>query len=373
MKEELAERLLAHCLQWDDATAQREVRRVQQLAARKYDRYHNFEPGMRFVGSLARWLSQFETPDERACAYNFVISRLVFISSDELNQLVDLAYPERILPILLKQTAEATGVSEFRVAELMRSETFRCLRRRSLFLGLSDGARVDSLRRRAGLNNEQVSVSYEVSASKIKSLQGELAEWLSTNTITTSPTFQNLFLVDDFSGSGTSILRQAGDGFKGKLHKLHRQLEEDVPFQAMFAEDLNTYLLLYVSTEMSSEYLKRLVESRASEPFWKGVKLLSPLQVLGERVRVPRASDEQGLADLIERYYDDGAEDKHTGVGGATDLRRGYAACALPLVFEHNCPNNSLALLWAELEESGQPGGLRALFPRVSRHRDDRT
>jgi hypothetical protein len=65
---------------------------------------------------------------------------------------------------------------------------------------------------------------------------------------------------------------------------------------------------------------------------------------------------------LIEQYYDKSIEDQHTGVGGA-DVKYGFARCGLSLVLPHNTPNNSLALLWAETEK------VRALFPRVQRHR----
>ena len=68
------------------------------------------------------------------------------------------------------------------------------------------------------------------------------------------------------------------------------------------------------------------------------------------------------LDELLNNYYDANLEDEHTRKGGG-DVKYGFANCGLPLVLAHNTPNNSLYLLWAESAK------LRALFPRVNRHR----
>ena len=53
---------------------------------------------------------------------------------------------------------------------------------------------------------------------------------------------------------------------------------------------------------------------------------------------------------LTEIYYDPKIETKHTNVGGVAHLGLGYGGCALPLVLDHNTPNNAVALLWAETD-----------------------
>jgi hypothetical protein len=48
-------------------------------------------------------------------------------------------------------------------------------------------------------------------------------------------------------------------------------------------------------------------------------------------------------------------------------MKYGYANCALPVVLEHNTPNNSIPLLWAETE--GKSGvKMHPLFFRRDRH-----
>ena len=73
--------------------------------------------------------------------------------------------------------------------------------------------------------------------------------------------------------------------------------------------------------------------------------------------------DPQFLA-LADKYYDPSIEsEKHLRECGIDNLKRGYAACSLPLVLEHNTPNNSLALLWAESTGEEEHRNATALSP----------
>ena len=76
--------------------------------------------------------------------------------------------------------------------------------------------------------------------------------------------------------------------------------------------------------------------------------------------------------ELIRTYYNPLIRTKHTDVGGVTDLGLGFGGCALPLVLEHNTPNNAVALLWAETDGDVREGvsapSMRPLFRRRQRH-----
>src|SRR5262249_30221970 len=111
MKDALAEKLLAHVMQWGPQQVAHERPYLQAIAAYKYDEYQQFSPGMRFVESLARWLSQFKTPAERQTAFEFVKSRLLFVSVAEMNHLAESAYPDHIRPSLLRRAAAAMGAN----------------------------------------------------------------------------------------------------------------------------------------------------------------------------------------------------------------------------------------------------------------------
>jgi hypothetical protein len=90
---------------------------------------------MRFVESLARWLVQFGTVDERRIAYDFVKNRLIFCSSAEMSHLVEMAYPDHIRPMLLRRVAEETRGNPRHAAKVAGSVPFRMRQRQCLFLG----------------------------------------------------------------------------------------------------------------------------------------------------------------------------------------------------------------------------------------------
>ena len=84
MRDRLAEKLLAKVLEWPSDEIAEERPLVQALAAYKYDEYQQYSAGSRFVESLAIWLNQFETNEERRIAYEFLKNHLIFCSSEEM-------------------------------------------------------------------------------------------------------------------------------------------------------------------------------------------------------------------------------------------------------------------------------------------------
>jgi hypothetical protein len=131
---------------WDNDDVGRERPPLQAMADHKYDEYEQYMPGARFIESLARWLEQFEL-HSRAAAYEFVRDRLVFISRAEMRHLVGSAYPDHVRPWLIARSAGDLGVPRHRLRHIVASEAFKRRQRSCLFLGLSDGARTDILRR----------------------------------------------------------------------------------------------------------------------------------------------------------------------------------------------------------------------------------
>src|SRR5687768_15864028 len=175
MKDLLAERLLARVLSWtsEEVAAQRPV--VQALASYKYDEYEQFSAGSRFIESLALWLNQFHSVPERRTAYEFVKTKLVFCSAAELRHLVEMAYPDHIRPILLDVAGGTAG--RFRPKATASTLEFRVRQRQCLFLGLSDGARIDAFRRaNPVLNHEQIWQTHELSPERVDKLLSKLRE-----------------------------------------------------------------------------------------------------------------------------------------------------------------------------------------------------
>src|SRR5206468_714912 len=93
------------------------------------------------------------------------------------------------------------------VYTIAEAPVFLALRRRTLFLGLSDGARLDRLRRASGLSHEQFIQDYLVDVEQAASAKDELTKALEKQELPGEPTFRQIVLVDDFSGSGRTLVR----------------------------------------------------------------------------------------------------------------------------------------------------------------------
>lgn len=356
MRDALAERLLANVMQWTPADVAEQRPKLQALAAFKYDEYQQFSPGMRFVESLAMWLGQFGELAERKAAYDFVLSRLVFLSHAEMAHFAAIAYPDVIRPVFIEQAAKAATLPPFRVKQVLAAETFRQLQGASLFFGLSDGARIDLFRRsNKELSHEQIFASYELSNEKVR----EIRAWLSDSRAH-SDVAPTLILLDDFTASGTSCLTADGDVAKGKLVKFVARLKESEQWNEVVSfPKTRLFVVFYAATtqalaniEKGAEVLKRA--------HGIDITVLCVQQVSCDLSL--RASHTEPMVELVKKYYDRSAKEKHPEWGG--DVPFGYKDGGLPLVIHHNTPNNSIFLLWAEDSDSVLP-----LFPRVSRHR----
>lgn len=362
MKSELAEELLNELLGWDRAAFQERVRRLEALATYKFDEYGNFRPGVKFFESLAAWLDQFDDPIDRATALDFVLDRLIFISDAEMTHLIELVYPDHVEQVLRRRVAVRLGCSPFAVSSIVGDEAFTTIRRRSLVLGASDGARLDRLRRSAPfLSHEQFLQSTEPPADLVSPMTTELSKALTGRQIDADATFEHIFLVDDFAGSGKTLLRydETEGEHKGKLIKLAAAIAK-LQQEKLVAEDVEVTIVLYVATSAAREHLSQMLAA-SPLPDWE-VRIV---QELPAWVRVD--TQDAAFAELCERYYDDIFTDEHKGRAAL-----GYAGGALPVVLSHNTPNNSVCLLWAD--STGEKDSLdrRALFPRYERHHRDR-
>ena len=369
MKKELAEALLAKIMNWSDEQKASERARLESFAAYKFDEYQQFSPGRRFVESLALWLLQFEEGAEREVAYQFVCQRLVFISLAELNHLVELTFPTKIRGRLIADAAIDSGIDPIRLKEVMRSNAYRARLRRTLVLGLSDGARTDQFRRFNPLDvsHEQVFHAYDVSNAKADDLVGklkkDLEQILGAPTSADDASFQYIVLLDDFTASGTSYIR--GDeklGWDGKIPRIIRELEKaDGLGGAVASSGVKVLVVIYVAAKQAVDHIR---ERLPNLEFPKGEINLEIVHQLSAETKLTEPSDEAILS-LAKKpqYFDPTADDEHSELVGKSK-RLGYADCRLPLVLAHNTPNNSIFLLWAEDIHT-----VRGLFPRVSRHR----
>ncbi len=359
-------------MDWSDDHARTEYQWLRLMSRFKYDGYRDFVAGVQFLESLITWLTQFETSDERQIAYEFLKKRLVYVGPAELSKLVDLCYFERIRPTVAKMAANDLGIERFRLwSHPGGTERFAHCLRQVLFMGLSDGARTDLLRYAAkgALTNEQVVGFTQIDPDKWQDLLDDLRK----DTENCDARFRCLFVIDDFTASGTSLLRKPprAEEWKGKLIRLWNSLErarQELDIYPM-EENWTLYVHHYLATEHAKHTAIEREEHAASERgnCWFGDVEFSFSAVFDSSIKITSETDPQFLA-LAEKYYDPNIEsEKHLNECGIDNLKRGYAACSLPLVLEHNTPNNSLALLWAE--SSGEAEiAMRPLFRRHQRH-----
>ena len=384
MNSTLAVRLLRTVMAWDETTMGPEqsdlVSTMSRLAEYKYNAYQQYAPGRQFVESLALWLEQF-SPIEREVALDFVHSRLIFISDQEMRHLVDLMFRNVVRPILRAKVAKRLGLPLWQTAAIDASDAFANELRHSLFLGLSDGARIDEFRRSASLSNDQAHPTYELQTDRalemVKAVGGP---------------FRNVFLVDDFYGSGKSILRwQLDDKWldeyeqrassKGRLIKFVEQIKSQsqatsakqhladllrrVALQprpeSIFSNDVAIYICIYVATERALSHIRSAI-GRHPNPPWQHAPEICATMTLGDRVSLRCRSEDDPFDALLHDHYHNSLMNKHRAVGGS-DIIHGFSNGGLPLVFAHNTPNNTVYLIW----ETRDP--YTALFPRVDRHK----
>ncbi len=376
MNQDLALRVLGQIMAWTDEQARDEFRWLRLMARLKYDGYRDFQAGMRFIERLATWLQQF-APGERATAYAFVRHALVYIGPGEMQRLVEQFYPGTVRERIFRTIAQERGISAYRVlADVAASNDIDRLRRQTLFMGLSDGARIDTIRHvNAGLlSNEQLVQGTQVDSDKWEDLRNNLRRDLGDDTAG----FRLVYLIDDFAGSGTTFLRPDPDkGWKGKLMRFRESLTSATEaLGPVLAPDWELCIHHYVaSADAARKIEQRLRNARSAvdSEGWACGMHASFGTVLPDDLpidRVPERYDD--FIALTRTYYDPKIETKHTGVGGIAHLGLGYGGCALPLVLDHNTPNNSVALLWAETDGGDRNGvlapAMRPLFRRRQRH-----
>jgi hypothetical protein len=421
MKRELALQLLNSILPnppWDEEQLQMLFSELGVLAEHKYNQYEMYQPGRLFFENLYLWLTEFKEED-RTIALELVRRNLIFISREEFQQLAQTLYYDQIYQRQLDLTATRAHIPRHLVRQLSGSTFLRNLQRSSLYVAMSDGARIDYFRRQnLSINNEQVLTTYYPNEEKVRGIVNDLEKNLGVNS-----RFECLFLLDDFCGSGRTLLREivrvhlsnpltnftvpphlaaylrykadkqdlelvyspAGLSVsEDELLSLHTEsvyldsvrllterhhagqteligslmrITESSLFEAL-SDEVQVFLCPLLATEYAVQRLQSLTQ-RLPKPL-NGLAILPGTTIPNEVRITPMAAGKEGLlnpiAALCENNYTDELEDEHTG-----NIKYGYDACGLPVVLHHNTPNNSIYILWSRKWRN-------PLFVRYERH-----
>ncbi len=129
----------------------------------------------------------------------------------------------------------------------------------------------------------------------------------------------------------------------------------------VLAPDFSVTILVYVATEQAIGHVTRMLGAAGID--WA----FEVVQPLPANLRV----DDEQLARICAAHFDPILIDRSKR---RRPVPLGYADCALPVVLQHNTPNNSIGVLWADTTDRDPKRSLlrRALFPRYERHRVDR-
>lgn len=354
MKADIAEQLLARILEWNNEKLAEERYKIQMFADIKYDRYQKYSQGMKYVENLALWLRCFENED-RQMMYDFLEENLIYISEKQMRTLVEMSYPFYIKPILLSETMEICRTNKIENHEEQK-EKFDMLVKQSLFLGLSDGSHIDLFRRaNPHLSNEQINVFYDMSQNKFKDMVQEIP-----STRDKEEKLKNIFLLEDFSGSGISFIRKENNQWKGKIVKF---LERIKSYGADISK-INLTLVLYISTVEAVKYIESQLLEYRKENGIIATYTVEAIQMIHKQEIKPE------IQELLKKYFDkynmNSIVDIHYKKGNSELPFLGFNECALPLVIYHNTPNNSLPIIWFHNNKK-----YYAIFPRVTRHKEN--
>lgn len=378
MNSNLANQLLASIMRWDAQTLASERAALEFMGSMKYDGYDRYMPGMRFMSSLVQWLNDIDEADRHE-AFRFIKERLVFISSTQMNYLVDLLYDSKIRPSLLDMATTETGMPSYMRSNAKVRERFEIEKRSSLVIGLSDGAHTDILRRSAQFNNEQVLTNYYPDGKKLKEMLKALREDDKLKGIE-NPYFHKIFLIDDFTASGKSFIRfDKEDGkYHGKLKKIIDELctisyperEQKVEHLSYLLkpnqDEIQIDILFCIATEKAVTNIKNALDSylAVKKTPRKVAYTIHVVQVFEEKLSNGIKTD-KSLVDVLKKekhFVKEAVLSKSYAVGKDDNPWLGFDECALPVVLAHNTPNNSLPIIWQDAER------FHGLFPRINRH-----
>jgi hypothetical protein len=370
MKAQLAMRLLAEQMGWDDNNhVGKEFAWLNLMAEYKYDHYQGYSPGARFFVNLLLWIAQFPQQYKEQ-AYSFVRDKLVYISQREMHNLVSLTMPKILLGIR-KAIAMERGMPFYLTWSNNEAEArVNEMSLRTLYIGLSDGAKIDVFRREneGVVSNEQVVAVTEISDKKWEKLVKELGIRLHAEGMpTSSPIFERICLIDDFTASGSSVIRNEEGTWKGKIPTFLDQNSERVGRHIL--SNCIIQIHHYIGSAQARETIENLLADYQKEKSEFRFRFeITFSMILSKDIVIDNQSPIELVA-LLKDCYGKSCQSTHTG----EDIWFGYKQCGLPVILDHNTPNNSIALLWASSHKPNDKDDkhvMKPLFPRKQRHID---
>ena len=376
MRFDLAKQFLTQLMGWDDIEATNKLQEIDLMSDIKYDSYDQFMPGIKFVGNFYLWLSQFKDLQEKELMYEFVRKYIIYINSNQVSHLIDLLYNTKIIPLIREKVvadfnARGEKVNKFNYRVLDNSPEFKSHKRKTLFIGLSDGSHIDIIRRNSYLDNDQVLTNYYPDDTKIEDLAKNLttSKELENDSV---KKFESIVLIDDFTASGSSFIRKKDGKWGGKLPKFFDAVCGNQEFKNLFTEGLEVHLYFLIATENALNHISTLLSEFTKN--YEGLTVeVDCIQALDDAAKFTNHQEQEAkdiLSIIGKQCYINEPEltsaYKESYAPGDLRYHLGYKQCALTVVLNHNTPNNSLPIIWQPKRGGADP--LYPLFYRITRH-----
>lgn len=135
--------------------------------------------------------------------------------------------------------------------------------------------------------------------------------------------FKHVFLLDDFSGSGASYIREEGDSVGGKIKRVADNLRDYL--SGIVSPTASVTIVLYVATESACDRMRALVPRL---PRFENADL-AVVQTLPRSFSIDSANDAPFYTVAVkDEYYDHTCYDAHSQVGDTDDVKLGFAGIA---------------------------------------------
>ena len=188
--------------------------------------------------------------------------------------------------------------------------------------------------------------------------------------------FEIVFLVDDFSASGLSYIRENGDGFDGKINAFLKQFIYNRPnpnnptttealesggLRSMLVKNPLIIVLLYVATDRAVAHIEQLAKKLYTK---HGVEIkVVVVYKIDEEVASIKPHEVAQVESTLKKQFDDAVVTSHYKTGRHLRPYLGFDECGLLVVLSHNCPNNTLPIIWHDSDNLE----IKGLFPRHQR------
>jgi len=312
---------------------------IETLARFKYVPYLNDEL-QDFPAKLWSWLEQFETGEEKKLAIR-VASSITAFTEEQIRYLQEVCYKEKLVYRLLERIIARQKLPPYsydRALGGFDEELQRCL-----VVPLTDSARynqfvhVNDLENHSKLGLGTLDVFVHPDIRNTPQAVEKLRDRYKDKEV--------LVVIEDFCGSG-------------------RTFTSDLARLAELYDFETVYFCPYIITQRAESAIYRFARryaSRVSVEILFGLKLSERMRVFSPVSSLFSYEEKKALMTLCIKYHQQYFRSNRF-IGTPRSYPFGYRDGQLLVVFQSNCPNHTLPIVWAH------DNGWEPLFRRVQRY-----